>query len=109
MNVVGDTSLLIEELFELKKDLRNKSSLTLPGGADSEERDEFPWHALRVDLWLLQRIIYKNNNQHRTANFFQRVKHVMRSQKAFWNSTILDQSFRALFVALPTRAKSNVK
>lgn len=107
VNIAGDTSLLIDELFELKKDLRNKSSLNLPGGADSDERGEFPWHALSTDLWLLQRIIYKNSNQHRMANFFQRIKHVMRSQRAFWSSTILDQSFRTLFVALPTRAKSN--
>jgi hypothetical protein len=95
-------------MMNLKKTIRSKSTLTLPG-VDAQERDQVPWLALRDDLWLLQRLVYKNRNQHRTAAFFHRVQHVQRSQTAFWQSPVVDQTLRSLFVALPNGAKRNAK
>lgn len=57
-SVDAECAAQLDALHAIRHQLRQLSNCAIPG-VNSSERDRMPWHALRDDMYVLERLLYK--------------------------------------------------
>jgi hypothetical protein len=104
VNVSLEDAGAVSIVHNVKTALADAATFVLPP-VTASERGDVPWKRIRDDMWLLNRVVYKGSNQHRTAKFFDAVQRAVRLQRHLWRPAHLDDVLRAAFAVLPNRAK----
>lgn len=99
----------VHGVFAVQAQLAGQSSLALSLSSTADARPAttttMPWTRLQDDAWLLQRIVYKSSNQHRSAPFFDAVQRAARLLRHVWRVGHADSVLRDVLAIVPARPK----
>lgn len=99
-----DDANVVNNVHNVKSTLADAATFAL-APVTMGERGDVPWRRIRDDVWLLNRVVYKSSNQHRSARFFDVVQRAVRLQRHLWRSAHIDDVLRVAFAIVPNRAK----
>jgi hypothetical protein len=107
VNVSLEDAGAVSIVHNVKTALADAATFVLPP-VTASERGDVPWKRIRDDMWLLNRVVYKGSNQHRTAKFFDAVQRAVRLQRHLWRPAHLDDVLRVrVCQSLPNRVPSS--